>query len=423
MPCRPARARKLLNAGRARVVKTYPFTIRLVDRLLENSAVQPVAVKVDPGSEQSGMAVVRDDGKAHHHALFFINLVHRGKVIRDRLTGRRAFRHRRRSANLRYRAPRFLNRKRRKGWLPPSLQHRVDTTMSWVKKLRKLVPVTALWVENIKFDTQKLLNPEVSGVEYQQGTLFGFEVREYLLEKFGRKCVYCGVENVPLNIDHVFPRAKGGSDRVSNLVLACTECNQKKSAQPLEVFLKNKPEQIERIRRQLKAPLRDAAAVNATRWALFNALKQTGLPVATGTGAQTKFNRKAFGIPKEHWLDALCVGRINGADYPKSMGVLQVRCTGRGSYQRTRLNKYGFPRGYLMRQKRVHGFATGDMVEADKKGVIYQGRVAVRESGCFVLQTPDGKVDGIHWPHCRLISHNNGYGYAWLRPAPHSSLI
>ena len=88
-------------------MKTYPFTIRLVDRLLEDSAVQPVAVKVDPGSKQSGMAVVRDDGKAHHHALFFINLVHRGKVIRDRLTGRRAFRHRRRSANLRYRAPRF----------------------------------------------------------------------------------------------------------------------------------------------------------------------------------------------------------------------------------------------------------------------------------------------------------------------------
>ena len=98
MPCRPARARKLLNAGRARVVKTYPFTIRLVDRLLENSAVQPVAVKVDPGSKQSGMAVVRDDGKAHHHALFFINLVHRGKVIRDRMTAQRAFRHRRRSA-------------------------------------------------------------------------------------------------------------------------------------------------------------------------------------------------------------------------------------------------------------------------------------------------------------------------------------
>ena len=320
MPCHPARARKLLKAGRARVVKTYPFTIRLVDRLLENSAVQPVAVKVDPGSKQSGMAVVRDDGKAHHHALFFINLVHRGQVIQERMTARSAFRRRRRGANLRYRAPRFNNRKRPEGWLPPSLQHRVDTTMSWVKKLRKLVPVTALWVENVKFDTQKLQNPEVSGVEYQQGTLFGFEVREYLLEKFERRCVYCGAENTPLNIDHVVPRAKGGSDRVSNLVLACTECNQKKGAQPLEVFLKGKPEQFERIRRQLKAPLRDAAAVNATRWALFNALKQTGLPVATGTGAQTKFNRKAFGIPKEHWLDALCVGRINGADHPEGMG-------------------------------------------------------------------------------------------------------
>ena len=426
MPCRPARARRLLKSGRARVVRLFPFTIRLTDRLIEDSKLQPVLVKLDPGSRQTGVALVRADEKAHHHALFFVNLVHRGESIRDALTARRNCRRRRRG-NLRHRAPRFLNRTKPQGWLPPSLRHRVDTATAWVAKLVKLAPVTGIVEELVKFDTQKLQNPEISGIEYQQGTLFEYEVREYLLEKFGRKCVYCGAENVSLNIDHVVPKARGGSNRISNLVLSCVNCNQKKDSQPVEVFLKNRPEVLDRIKRRLKTPLRDAATVNATRWSLFNALKAFGLPVETGSGALTKFNRHTFGVPKEHWLDALCAGRVNGVHYPEGMGILQVRCTGRGNYQRTRVDKYGFPRGYLTRQKRVHGFATGDMVKAvvpsGKKAGTCRGRVAVRKSGYFNIQTPEGVIQGIGWRHCRLLSYNDGYGYAWLRPAPHSSPV
>lgn len=426
MPCRPARARRLLKSGRARVVRLFPFTIRLTDRLIEDSKLQPVLVKIDPGSRRSGFAVVRVDEKGQHHALFFIELVHRGESIRGALTGRSAHRRWRRG-NLRHRAPRFLNRTRPQGWLPPSLRHRVDTATAWVAKLIKLAPVTEIVEELVKFDAQKLQNPEISGTEYQQGTLFEYEVREYLLEKFGRKCVYCGAENVPLNIEHVVPKARGGSNRVSNLVLSCVDCNQKKDAQPVEVFLKNRPEVLDRIKRQIKKPLRDAAAVNATRWSLFNALQAFGLPVETGSGALTKFNRHTFDVPKEHWLDALCAGRVNGVHYPEGMGILQVRCTGRGSYQRTRVDKYGFPRSYLTRQKRVHGFATGDMVKAvvpsGKKAGTYRGRVAVRKSGSFNIQTPEGVIQGIGWRHCRLLSFNDGYGYAWLCPALHSSPV
>lgn len=424
MPCRPARARRLLKSGRARVVKRLPFTIRLVDRLIESSDVQPVLVKLDPGSRETGIAVVRADEKRRHHALFFIDLVHRGSVIRERLSARRAFRRRRRG-NLRYRAPRFLNRTKPQGWLPPSLRHRVDTAIAWAAKLVRLVPVRGFVEELVKFDAQKLQNPEISGAEYQQGTLFGYEVREYLLEKYGRKCVYCGAENVPLNIEHVVPKARGGSNRISNLAIACAACNQKKGAQPVEVFLKDRPEVLKRLKQQCKCPLSDAAAVNATRWALFNALKTFGLPVETGSGALSKFNRSRFGVPKEHWLDALCAGRVNGVHYPTGMGILQVRCTGRGSYQRTRLDKYGFPRGFLTRQKRIHGFATGDMVKAvvpsGKKAGSYCGRVAVRASGSFNIQTTESVIQGIGWRHCQLLSFNDGYGYAWLRPAPHSS--
>ena len=194
MPCGPARARKLLKAGRARVHKLQPFTIRIVDRSLADSVVQKVVVKVDPGSKETGIAVVREDEEETHHALYFINLKHRGAAIRDALTSRRQLRRGRRSRNLRYRAPRFLNRSKPKGWLPPSLQHRVDTTLSWVNRLRRLAPVSGIAQELVKFDTQRMQNPEISGVEYQQGELAGYELKEYLLEKFGRRCVYCRKE-------------------------------------------------------------------------------------------------------------------------------------------------------------------------------------------------------------------------------------
>ena len=423
MPCHPARARRLLTKGRARVHKMFPFTIRLVDRELESSQVQPTVIKIDPGSRETGIALVREGEDKTHHALYFINLKHRGQQIRDALFKRRCLRRGRRSRNLRYRSPRFLNRRKSEGWLPPSLQHRVDTVLSWVNRLRSIAPVTGMAQELVKFDTQLMQDSDISGVGYQQGELAGYEVREYLLEKFSRKCVYCGAENVPLNIDHVVPRAKGGSDRVSNLVLACARCNQKKGAKTIEEFLKGKPDTLQKIKRQLKAPLKDAASVNATCWKLFNELKNTGLSVDWGSGGRTKYNRHNFHVQKEHWLDALCVGNVHGvADWEK-LNVLSVNCCGRGVYQRTRTDKYGFPRGFCMRQKKVHGFASGDMVKAvvpkGKKAGTYFGKVAVRKTGWFNIQTLSQTTQGISYKYCRLITHSDGYSYGWKKtPIP-----
>jgi hypothetical protein len=137
----------------------------------------------------------------------------------------------------------------------------------------KLVPVTALIVETVRFDTQKMVNPEISGALYQQGELAGYEVREYLLEKWGRKCSYCGAENVPLEVEHISPMGKGGSDRVSNLALACRKCNQKKADQDLNKFLVNKPDLAKKILTRSKTPLKDAAAVNADRFGLMESFE------------------------------------------------------------------------------------------------------------------------------------------------------
>ena len=427
MPCTEKRARLLLERGRAVVVRLAPFTIRLKDRI--GGAVQPLRLKLDPGSRVTGLAIVRESETCDpetgalvrvEYGLWFAELEHRGQAIREALEKRRHYRRARRVRKTRYRAPRFLNRTRREGWLPPSLQHRLDTTVNWVERLQRLAPITALSQELVRFDTQALQNPEISGVEYQQGELAGYEVREYLLEKWNRRCAYCGATHVPLEIEHIVPRARGGSDRVSNLTLACRPCNQRKANQSIEDFLQRQPARLHQIQAQAKAPLQDAAAVNATRWALLNVLKTTGLAVETGSGGRTKFNRTRLGIPKTHALDAACVGAVDQVHH-WNRPVLSIRATGRGAYSRTRTFNNGFPRGYLMRHKRVQGFQTGDWVRAEvptgKKAGVHVGRVAVRHTGSFNIQAQGGTVQGISYRHCRVLQRADGYGYAF-QPKP-----
>ena len=188
MPCSNARARILIRKGRATVYRLFPFTIQLIDRV--SGDVQPVAIKFDPGAKTTGVAIVREDQEdpAKQTVLHLAEVSHRGQAIRKHMVQRAMFRRRRRTANLRYRAPRFNNRTRPKGWLPPSLQSRVDNVASWLNRYRKLAPITSIYVESVRFDMQALENPDIEGLEYQRGTLFGAELWEYLLEKWGRRC-------------------------------------------------------------------------------------------------------------------------------------------------------------------------------------------------------------------------------------------
>ena len=263
---------------------------------------------------------------------------------------------------------------------------------------------------------QQMEKPEISGIEYQQGTLVGYEVREYLLEKWDRTCAYCGKKDVPLEIEHIKPKSHGGSNRISNLALACRTCNQEKNNMPIDEFLKGKPELLKRIKSKAKASLKDAAAVNSTRWALFERLKATGLSIEVGSGGLTKFNRFKQQLEKMHWLDAACVGKTTPYKLIiKDVYPLQIKAMGLGSRQMCRVDKYGFPRTKAKGQKVVRGFQTGDMVTAivtkGKKIGQYIGRVAVRTSGSFNIKTKDSTVQGICWQSCRKIHAVDGYTY------------
>ncbi|MBC7104778.1 MAG: HNH endonuclease, partial [Firmicutes bacterium] len=252
-----------------------------------------------------------------------------------------------------------------------------------------------------------LQNPEISGVEYQHGELFGYEVREYLLEKCGHECQYChGRSGDPvLEIDHIVPKSRGGTDRVSNLTIACRTCNREKGNRTAEEY--GHPE----VQARAQKPLKDAAAVNATRWAVYLRLAAFGIPVEVGTGGRTKYNRARLGLPKSRWLDAACVGESTPPDlYVEPGPVLGIRAVGHGRRQRCGTDKRGFPVRHTRRAKKHLGFQTGDLVRAvvpkGKHAGVHVGRIVIRHRPWFRLNNFD-----VHPKYLRLLQRADGYEY------------
>ncbi len=408
-PCRPITARKLLDAGKAAVFRRYPFTIILKKEVI--ATPEPIELKLDPGSKTTGIALKQGD-----KVLFGAELSHRGQAIKASLDSRRGVRRNRRNRHTRYRQARFLNRTRPKSWLAPSLQHRVETTLTWVNRFIRLAPIGSIVQELVRFDLQQLENPEISGIEYQQGELAGYEVREYLLNKWDRKCAYCNAENIPLQIEHIHPRAKGGSNRISNLCLACEKCNQKKGTQDIERFLAKKPDLLRQIKAQSKRPLKDAAAVNSTRWALFSRLQGTGLSVSTGSGGLTKFNRTRLGLPKTHWLDAACVGRIESLNALPSKPLL-IKAMGWGNRQMVQTDKHGFPRKGYKAKRKVKGWNTGDIVSVISgkfAGITGKRIKTVRFKGSFDIRLSAEKVIVVSRNDIKVVQRRDGYSYSFI---------
>lgn len=392
MPCSPRRARLLLKADRARVHRLVPFTIRIVDRTVAESAVEGIQLKIDPGSKATGIAVARTDPAGAIHGLVALEVQHRGAPIHRRMITRAGYRRARRNRNLRHRPARFSNRRRPAGWLAPSLRHRVETTMTWVTRLRALAPVTSLTVEAVRIGPRWPAELEVA--------------------RGSRWCVYCDAIGVPLQQDHVHPRARGGGDRPGNQVLACVPCNQRKGTHTVEDFVTN-PVRRARILAAATAPRHHATAATTTSAALLRELAATGLPLETAPGSRTRANRERLGVPKSHTLDALCVGEV-AAVGSRPARVLLARSMGRGSYSRSRSDRYGFPRMRLSRVKRRWGFQTGDMVRVVKPGRRAEiGRVIISASGYFTIDTPTGARIRSSHRRCQLLSKADGWTYTW----------
>lgn len=422
MPCFPARARKLLESGRASVFKRYPFTIILHDRVVEESELQDIEIKIDQGSKTTGVALVVY-GKDSNTVAFAANLEHRTN-IKSLLDSRCAVRRNRRNRKTRYRAPRFLNRTRPKGWLPPSVKSKADNILNWVARFKKLAPISRFALETARFDTQKLENPEIQGSEYQQGRLYGYnDKRAYLFEREKGCCVYCGRKG-KMEVEHVVPRSRGGTDSLNNLVLSCHNCNQAKGSLKLAEFLKGKPSVLRRVKAHLGANYRDAAHTNSIRLYVMRKLsvmaEAIGTTLTVGYGYTTKKNRTALGLPKDHWVDAaVCTNNGVTVKVDPRLRPLTIKATGRGSRQFCRMNKYGFPRTKAKpRSKNFFGFKTGDVVKATipvgariKVPVgTYVGRVVVRSSGRFDITVKGARIT-VPCKYCKPVHLMDGYAY------------
>ena len=287
--------------------------------------------------------------------------------------------------------------------------HRVLTITSWTRRLNRWTPLDAFSMELVSFDMQKMINADIQRQEYQQGTLFGTEVRAYLRQKWNDCCAYCDRNGE--EVEHLTPRSRGGTNRISNLVWSCRKCNTAKGTLTPEEFLVKKPAVLKNIQAQQQAALHDSAAVNATKDRLLEKLQTFGSPVETGSGAQTSFNRSNQGYDKAHWIDAACVGDTGERVTVPHLRPLLIRCMGRGTRQMCGTDRFVFPVRHRTRQKVFFGFQTGDMVRAtvttEKKAGVYTGRVRVRATGSFKLP----QVDGLHHRFFKALHKGDGYGY------------
>ena len=429
-PCHPRRARGLVQHGKAHF--THRRGIRCI--VLHRSNIprvkktSRVALRINPGSRTTGIAVTRDHQDGSRTCLMALELAHQGRAITKRLTKRRRNRNNRRYRKTRYRQPRFNNRTRPPGWLPPSIRSRLQNTLTWVKRLSSMVPVDEVHVETCVFDPQALRNPDIKGKEYQQGPLYRTNLRAAVLTRDNSRCVYCGrtSRKNPLELDHVVPRDSGGADRYDNLVASCIRCNRRKDNRPLGEFLRRRPAKLGEVQAKLGMDLADATQMNMIIPALITELEQGPWEVTEHAAATTAAGRKLCGIEKSHHGDAAVTGAPRALRYIPG-GPITITAIGRGKHQRAVVNKHGTPRGkefrqycklprqvqrqtptpsHKKRQKRVGNVATGDYVTFVHQGQRVHGYGTISNQK-VALTKPRWK--SITADQATVIERNHGY--------------
>ena len=396
---------RLLKTKKAHIVSYEPFTIQL-DYEPDTHIIQPMTLGVDSGAIHSGYSVTNG-----HREYYNAEVIARDDISRN-ISNRHMYRCNRRSRKTRHRKPRFNNRKnKKKGWLPPSLQQKIAVQLNEIDHLHHYFPIETIIVEVAEFDIQKIKNPDISGIEYQQGTLQGYNIRNYLLEKHKRKCFYCGRTVSDFEVEHMFPKSRGGSNRIDNLTLSCHDCNEKKGTLTAEEFIRQTLP-AKKATAKLKQLLNEKrlfkymAHMNATRWALYNTIKEKYPNVQMTYGYITKYNRIQAGLPKAHHIDAKC---ITGFSTVPSMSQTVVKVKMRRHNRQ--LHRATFSKGHVRKAAclptTVFGFQLYDLVLFDNHYYYIKSR---RSSGSFVLVSVEGLKDEHRmYKKLTLLAHTNAY--------------
>lgn len=385
MPTTPRKARLLLKNGKTKVVQRAPFTIQLTYATGETK--QQIILGIDAGYSKIGFSVITDKRE------LIAGEVTLRKDVSKKLTGRRMYRRTRRG-KLWYRKPRFLNRthSKKKGWLAPSIHHKLDTHIRLIEKIKQILPISKTIIEVATFDSQKMQNPEISGIEYQQGELHGYEVREYLLEKWERKCAYCGKSGIPLQIEHIIPKIRGGTNRVSNLTISCQKCNKKKGNQTAIEFGHLN------IQQQARGSLKSTTFMNSVRKRMVEKLT-----CQYTYGFITKYHRTKLGLPKSHVNDAFVIAGGDKQQRTQSFNVKQIRRNNRC----LQLNRKGFKRS--IRTQR-YLYQPNDLVRYNN--FLYRVKGVFNYGMWIRLVNSVGKIINSNIKNVELIKYGKGIQFA-----------
>lgn len=390
-----AKVRILLKQGKAKVVKRCPFTIQL--QYESTTHTQEINLGIDAGSKTIGASATTES-----KVLYESEVVLRNDIV-ELLSGRRTLRRSRRNRKTRYRQPRFDNRKRPDGWLAPSIRQKIETHVTVVENVIKILPVTKIIVETASFDIQKIKNPEIEGVGYQHGEQLDFwNVREYVLFRDGHTCQCCkGKSKDPvLNVHHIESRQTGGN-APNNLITMCETCHK-----AYHKGLITLPKEIHRGMR-----FSDAAFMGIMRWAFYDKLKELytplGVEVINTYGYITKNTRIEHDLPKEHYVDARCIGG-NPAAKPMNHYYFQkkVRCHNR-QIHKCKISKGG-TRKRNQAVYEVKGFRLYDKVQWKGQKCFIFGR---RSTGRMDLRLLDGtKINAsVSYKNLKLLSMRKNY--------------
>jgi len=366
MPCKEAKARKLLRSGLAKVVQRTPFTIQLTYET--SNYTQPITLGVDAGSKVIGLSATTEKQE-----LYVAEIKLRDDIV-ELLSTKRQYRRTKRN-RLRYRKARFNNRKRKDKWLAPSVQHKIDSHLRVIHKLHKILPITKIIVEVASFDIQKIKNPYIQGVEYQQGEqLYSWNVREYVLFRDGHKCqAKKGCKNKILNVHHIVSRKIGG-DAPNNQITLCIECHKTFHGGELELKIKR------------GQSFRNATFMGIMRWSFYNKLKELYNDVSLTYGYITKSKRIDLKLDKNHSVDAYC---ISGNTKAKRSNVFYEQKFVRKNNRS--LHKANLLKGGIRKANKapyiVHGFRLFDKVRFKGKDCFVFGR---RLRGGFDIRMLDG---------------------------------
>ena len=381
------KVRHLLKNGKAKVVKRTPFTIQLLYD--SDEYTQPITLGVDAGSKTIGLSATTDKKE-----LFSAEVQLRTDIV-DLISTRRQNRRTRRSHKTRYREARFQNREKDKGWLAPSIRHKIDTHLTMADRICKILPITKIIVEVAQFDIQKIKNPNISGVGYQQGEqLAFFNVREYVLYRDGHKCQLCNGKSKDkiLTVHHIESRKTGG-DAPNNLITLCETCHKKHHKGDIKLKVKR------------GTVFKDAAFMGVMRWAFYNQLKEKYPSVHLTYGYLTKNTRIANNLPKDHRTDALCItGNPSVIRQDVWYFYKKVRCQNRQIHKAT-INKGG-SRKLNQAPFIVLGFRLFDKVKYNNQECFVLGR---RASGSFDIRLLDGTTvnAGISYKKLKMLKQRS----------------